>query len=337
MISVIIPVYNIEQFLARCLDSILAQSFQDFEILVVNDGSTDQSREVCLQYLDKDQRIRFFEQPNRGVSAARNAGIDNAQGEYILFVDGDDFLEVDALERLFRIMTDHALDCVSYMFRKINPEMQILGDTTYGKGNVFYTLNTAEDIALFLTTGGGGPFFSACAHLFRRDIIIENRIRFTEGIFRGEDTLFCHMYALFIKRGCILSDYAGYNYFKHPDSCTATKKDPWLDIVGQTLLHCEAFHHFITERSLTKIGAKELARMSWELIIHISMAEKNFPAPEKCRKILQSHTIKRIVYPAIIFHGYWQRKLMLCIFMLSRNLFRQFLRIHKGKSVSKNR
>ena len=92
-ISVIVPVYNTEKYLHRCVDSILAQTFTDFELLLVNDGSPDKSGEICDEYAQKDTRVRVFHKENGGVSSARNLGLENAQGKWITYVDGDDWIE----------------------------------------------------------------------------------------------------------------------------------------------------------------------------------------------------------------------------------------------------
>ena len=96
-ISVIVPVYNVEKFLTRCIDSILAQTFTDFELLLIDDGSKDKSGEICDEYAAKDSRIRVFHKQNGGVSTARNLGIDKAQGEWVYFVDSDDWIEIETL------------------------------------------------------------------------------------------------------------------------------------------------------------------------------------------------------------------------------------------------
>ena len=90
MVSVIIPVYNVEKYLAECVDSVLAQSCQNYEIILVDDGATDSSGRMCDEYARKDSRIRVIHQSNGGLSAARNAGLDAAQGEYVYFLDSDD-------------------------------------------------------------------------------------------------------------------------------------------------------------------------------------------------------------------------------------------------------
>ena len=90
-ISVIVPVYNVEKYLPRCIDSILSQTFTDFELLLIDDGSPDNCGKICDEYAAKDSRVRVFHKPNGGVSSARNLGLDNARGEWIAFIDSDDF------------------------------------------------------------------------------------------------------------------------------------------------------------------------------------------------------------------------------------------------------
>lgn len=98
-VSVIVPVYNVEKLLERCLNSVLNQSFQDFELLLIDDGSKDSSGQICDNYAKKDQRVRVWHIPNGGQSAARNLGIDNVYGTYIAFIDSDDFVELIRLLR----------------------------------------------------------------------------------------------------------------------------------------------------------------------------------------------------------------------------------------------
>ena len=102
LVSVIVPVYNAEKYLPACLDSLLAQSLTDFELLLVDDGSRDASGAICDEYAVRDSRIRVFHIPNGGVSAARNLGLDHARGEFVVFVDADDRVMPDHLERFAR-------------------------------------------------------------------------------------------------------------------------------------------------------------------------------------------------------------------------------------------
>ena len=103
-ISIIVPVYNVEEYLPKCLDTILNQSFRDFEVILVNDGSKDNSGFICEKYAKKDSRIRIIHKENGGLSSARNAGLDIAKGRYIGFIDSDDFIELKMYEQLYNMI-----------------------------------------------------------------------------------------------------------------------------------------------------------------------------------------------------------------------------------------
>lgn len=122
-ISVIVPVYNVEKYLARCLDSIINQTLTDIEIICINDGSTDRSLEILKEFVQKEPRIKLIDQPNAGLSCARNAGMKVAQGEYIGFVDSDDWIDADFYEKLYAAAKKHDADvacaCIK-TWRKFN-------------------------------------------------------------------------------------------------------------------------------------------------------------------------------------------------------------------------
>ena len=101
LISIIVPIYNVEKYLRQCLDSILNQTYQNFECLLINDGSPDNSADICREYVEKDSRFKYFEKENGGLSDARNYGIRQSKGSYLTFVDSDDWLEHGALDRLY--------------------------------------------------------------------------------------------------------------------------------------------------------------------------------------------------------------------------------------------
>ena len=105
-ISVIVPVYNTEKYLHRCIDSILAQTFTDFELLLIDDGSKDNSGAICDEYAAKDSRVRVFHKENGGVSSARNLGLDNVRGEWVTFVDSDDWVEKEYIELFVKNIDD---------------------------------------------------------------------------------------------------------------------------------------------------------------------------------------------------------------------------------------
>ena len=109
-VSVIVPVYNTQDYLNECIDSVLNQSLADFELICIDDGSTDASLEILKDYEKKDNRIQVFSQKNSGLAASRNAGLNVAQGEYVLFLDSDDYLKSDTLEKLYNQAIENNLD-----------------------------------------------------------------------------------------------------------------------------------------------------------------------------------------------------------------------------------
>ena len=118
MISVIIPVFNVEQYLGYCLDSLIRQSYNDFEALLIDDGSTDDSRTICDDYCQKDNRFHVIHKKNEGIAAARNDGMELAKGEYLYFMDSDDYIHPQALEVLVRALTDNENVDFSMMYGK---------------------------------------------------------------------------------------------------------------------------------------------------------------------------------------------------------------------------
>lgn len=116
MISIIVPVYNVEKYFDKCMESLLGQTYEDFEIIVINDGSTDGSADLCDQWAKKDNRIRVFHQENKGLSAVRNRGLELAQGEYITWVDSDDYVDTFYLEKLLKAYESTGADMVMCSF-----------------------------------------------------------------------------------------------------------------------------------------------------------------------------------------------------------------------------
>ena len=112
LISIIMPVYNAEKYLNRSIESIMNQTYNNIEIILVNDGSTDNSLEICTSYQEKDNRIKLINQANKGVSFARNKGIDEATGDYIMFIDSDDYVEKNMIEDMVSKITEDDIDLV---------------------------------------------------------------------------------------------------------------------------------------------------------------------------------------------------------------------------------
>ena len=188
MVSVIIPVYNVEKYLAECVDSVLGQSYTDFEIILVDDGATDSSGSMCDAYARKDPRIRVIHQTNGGLSAARNTGLRAARGEYVYFLDSDDYIEPQTLAMLMEKAEHEQADVVFF-------DGYVFYDECEEDGSFFGYTRKASSPA----RNGRQQLAELLKHdeyrtavplmLFRTDYLTKNQLRFEEGIIH-EDELF---------------------------------------------------------------------------------------------------------------------------------------------------
>ena len=131
MISVVVPVYKVEIYLDKCIQSVLNQTFRDFELILVDDGSPDRCGEICDQWAEKDHRIRVIHKSNGGLSDARNAGISQAKGEWLSFVDSDDWIAEDMLETLYRLAIDHDAEISCSNFSRVVDDGKMERQTNY--------------------------------------------------------------------------------------------------------------------------------------------------------------------------------------------------------------
>lgn len=214
-VSVIIPVYNAEKYLCRCLDSICAQSFTDWECILVDDGSMDNSSSICDDYVSRENRFRVIHKENGGVSTARNTGIAQAQSEYIVFIDADDYVNPCYLLHLVTATTEQVDFVVAGICRSISGGVQTVSRPTKsmleGVKIREYFINSVYD------NMRGGP----CCKLFRKSIIQENKLLFPLNIHYLEDDIFVLNYMLHCHR-MVTIDEADYYYNLHENSLVST-------------------------------------------------------------------------------------------------------------------
>lgn len=216
-ISVIVPVYNARQYLAKCIDSILSQTFTDFELLLIDDGSPDRCGEICDEYARKDRRIRVFHQENKGVSAARNVGMEAMTGRYLAFIDADDWAYPDYLRYLYEALPmNGGSGLIVQGFRCFDArgaDMQVksLPNRLYEEkdfGRAICECNLAE-------------WGYSASKLYKVDVIRNNHLRFDTRIHCLEDLLFMYRY-LFHCDYLLLGDRQEYAYIRHLDSISHT-------------------------------------------------------------------------------------------------------------------
>ena len=176
MISVIVPVYNVEEYLEECLESIKRQTYTDIEVILVNDGSIDRSKEICERYCEKDSRFKLVNQENKGLSGARNRGMLESKGEFISFVDSDDILKEDMLDQLMKQMTSEDIDIVECWYTNEKQELEL---STPKNVKTIFQGDSKE--ALVSLCKDNIVRLNAVAKLFRRQVIVN--FPFLEGLF----------------------------------------------------------------------------------------------------------------------------------------------------------
>lgn len=195
LVSIIVPVYKAEKLLPRCVESILSQSFTDWELILVNDGSPDDSGAICDQYAVQDFRIHVLHKANGGVSSARNLGLEHAIGQYVTFIDADDYVKSSFLERM---MSQAPADLIICGFENIGSDsFQPHAESITLQGNA-NALNKLIDIPYYLDA----PW----CKLYRRQLIMDNKHHFDHGLCLSEDTLFCYEYLSFCNIVHVVSD-----------------------------------------------------------------------------------------------------------------------------------
>lgn len=229
-ISIVVPVYNVAKYLKRCIDSILAQTFSDFEVILVNDGSTDESSEICDLYASKDNRVRVIHKPNGGLSSARNIGIENATGTYIGFVDSDDYIAEDMYEVLYRnIQREQADMSLCSLFDVYGDKVQKI------ERNPRYMVLDAEE-AIRIVLEAKITSVTAVNKLYRRELF--DNVKYPEG--RVAEDAFVIVQLLKQCRKVVLTTEQKYYYIHREGSITTrkfSKRD--CDVIDAYLLNLQ--------------------------------------------------------------------------------------------------
>lgn len=223
MISIIIPVYNASNYLQETVQSVLNQDYQDMEIILVNDGSTDDSLSLCREMQLKDSRIKVIDQKNAGVSVARNNGMKASKGEYLLFIDADDLLEKDMVSTLYNKAVETGADIVSCGAALVKDGIVIKEE--FGT-NKLYTYNNEEALKFFLI--GNRVNIGVWTKLFTRSVI--EGIEYRKNIRINEDKLFIFE-ALLRADKYVVYDVSKYKYIQRETSATRTFDARWFDTI----------------------------------------------------------------------------------------------------------
>jgi len=250
LISIIIPVYNVEQYLSRCLDSVIVQSYSNIEIIVINDGSTDSSGIICDIYAEKDNRIKVIHQSNKGLSAALNVGLDKATGSYIGFVDSDDWIEPDMYELLHAMLKDLNVPiCAAGYYKAYDKGSRFMNNAVTISDGIIST----EDMLLYPLKRD--DYMGFCGYvwnkLYSAGIINKYNKRFDENIRYGMDVLF---FASTVITGKCTGAYINKPLYHYYQRDTAISKTKSVDIRQDILTAYKKVENLLDENGYSNIS-----------------------------------------------------------------------------------
>ena len=292
-ISIIIPVYNAENYLEECLLTISQQTFNDFEILAINDGSTDRSLEILKKYQAKEPRLQVISQENKGVSAARNLGLDNAKGEYIAFVDADDWLHPETLEKYIEIAKyEHRDILISQFLTKKSKEKQ----TEWTIEN--YDRKEIEQ-KIFPKFIESDVYNSVCNKLYKTELIKTANAHFPMGVRIAEDAQFNHQ-VFSLAQKIAETPFKTYFYREVQGSATrnVVRNDYWQsNLAIYQYEYQKYFGNALSENTINELKTKRFFR-SIMALIYIYFNPKNqlslFQRFSKIREIVNHEVVKKV-------------------------------------------
>lgn len=254
-ISIIVPVYNAQSVLRRCIESILNQTYDDFEVILINDGSKDKSKEIIDEYKKKDSRVKAIHNSNNGVSETRNIGVTYASGEYIQFIDSDDYIELNMLEETVRLLEGKNSDLViTGLFLDIESKK---GINTSIQTFEYKDSEGKENIAIEVMKRLNGTYINSPVNkLYKRTIIIDNNIKMDKDIDLGEDLIFNLEY-LKQCNNVVFSNKSYYHYcIKMEESLTAQYREDKLDLMELIYVRCKEYFIYcnVSEDELTGVN-----------------------------------------------------------------------------------
>ena len=297
-ISIIVPVYNTAKYLERCIESIVAQTYADWELLLVDDGSNDRSGDICDRYAASDPRIQAFHKPNGGVSSARNLGLDHAQGEWITFVDADDWVEPNYLKS-FGINDNCDISCTHIQCEGWKEWVSIPLKEYSGQIN--------SDILNENLHRMNFPF----AKIFRNSIIKNNNLKFNTKIHYGEDTLFVYSIMTYAKT-IRTTPTAYYHYISYNSSNSLSKKhyslESYLYTINQT---CEQIERLEKIHNWNGYNSKNILVNNY-LSTHLRYIKNNYNLIriyKDLKQLLNNKYIKAQIYDTTSWKKSFERKL----------------------------
>lgn len=315
ILSIIIPAYNVETFIPRLINSIKKQSWQEFEAIIIDDGSTDKTWDICIKETSDDKRFKVYKKENGGPSSTRNYGINLSKGMWIAFIDADDYIEKEYFTTFFKYNINDIKTQVIQGFKTFN-EHKIIQTVKYCDSPTDVYKNTYSS---FLETSHALNRWEVWGKLFSSEIIKANNLRFDEKIHIYEDGIFWHQYILLIDHLIFLPD-TNYRYFRPELQQTLTTRRRILhnELISITQHYQKLSYLLIQHFSLQKCS-DEIIRLYinrfFNLIIHIDF--KNYPIQTYLKLCPSSFKYYKI-------HQF--KEAILCFFTIFLQIFKSFIK-----------
>lgn len=273
LVSVIVPIYKVEDYIHRCVDSILKQSYEKLEVILVDDGSPDNCGAICDEYKSRDERVKVIHKENGGLSAARNSGLDIVTGKYIMFVDSDDWLDLNAIQYLYQIIKEHDADVSAVGLLSVFDGTEIENVIYSNKVTVY---DKSQALETFLFNGQLSP--CACGKLWKSNLW--SKVRFPEGrLFEDQFTI----YKILDDAECsVLSENKMYFYFKREGSIGHSEFSSRTYDLHDAIQ--EEYNYIVTKYPATEPNMI-VAYITWEIVFINMMIRSDYKDEQIIKKV----------------------------------------------------
>ena len=254
-VSIIVPVYKTEKYLTRCVESLLTQTLDDIEIILVDDGSPDNCGQLCDAFAEEDKRIRVVHKRNGGLSSARNAGLAEAHGTYVGFVDSDDDVEPDMYEKMLQAAEAYQVDFVMADYRRVARDGTSFVKTLDIDGGYYDREKIVREIfpnLIMRETIEYGPLLSVCHCLYRRDFLAQHRLSFDEEVRWSEDNLFSAVMGYSCQSFFYMKGEALYHYYQNAESITTSYRKGAWEVYSVMNAHLHRFFDTVQEYDFSR-------------------------------------------------------------------------------------
>ncbi len=319
LLSIIIPIFNSQNFLKRCVDSVLSQTYKNFELILVNDGSTDDSKRICDEYQQNDSRVKVIHKINGGVSSARNKGVEESRGDWLLFIDSDDYIDPIYFEEFVKNLDSTKFDTLIVQ--------GVIFDSLYNyrKHTFENSVFSRDEIVKCITNNNLLTFGAPYCKLYNSRIIKENALKFPEHYCYGEDTIFFLNYIKYVKQIRLLSS-CNYHYMESGSDSLSRKSHPFNQLKFYLVDNLTAVRNleviFTCPHKLMRAHGKNISGLLKKMLVDLHrICESSIrinDAYSEMRKVIRMFSCYR--------YSSWAAFLLFCPVFISEFLLKRKLR-----------